>query len=219
MENRFSSSGIGSQDLLHWRSSRRSQKTWQIETLNLKILEIGSSSCQCSMTSIGGREDIQKDISNSEQVKNYAERFSRGHWTFLGPGDEKEVVRNCQLHTWRKMGVHRHTHGGTIQRNWSPSIQEHQCFESSNSAMKRWRWHHTLQWGLMEHRTLVSHHSLSNSAQYQRSSLELVWRIRSKKGQNQRSEFGKVRGKRKWAVVEKCEAARSEFFGANSKER
>ena len=29
-------------------------------------------------------------ISNSEKVKEYAKRFSRGHWTFLGPGDEKE---------------------------------------------------------------------------------------------------------------------------------
>ena len=26
----------------------------------------------------------------SEQVKNYAMRFSRGHWTFLGPRDEKK---------------------------------------------------------------------------------------------------------------------------------
>ena len=29
-------------------------------------------------------------ISNSEQVKNYAKRFSRGHSSFLGPGDEKK---------------------------------------------------------------------------------------------------------------------------------
>ena len=30
-------------------------------------------------------------ISNSEQVKNYAKRFSQGHWTFLGPGDEMNL--------------------------------------------------------------------------------------------------------------------------------
>ena len=29
-------------------------------------------------------------ISNSAKVKAYAERFSQGHWTFLGPGDEKK---------------------------------------------------------------------------------------------------------------------------------
>ena len=35
MENRLSSSGIFSQDLRHWRSSRRSKKTCKIETLKL----------------------------------------------------------------------------------------------------------------------------------------------------------------------------------------
>ena len=43
-----------------------------------------------SMTSNGQREEIQICFSNSEQVKNYAKRFLRGHWTFLGPGDEKK---------------------------------------------------------------------------------------------------------------------------------
>ena len=28
--------------------------------------------------------------SNSEKVKEYAKRFSQGHWTFIGPGDEKK---------------------------------------------------------------------------------------------------------------------------------
>ena len=37
------------------------------------------------------RGNAETCISNSEQVKNYAKRFSRGHWTFLlGPGDEKQ---------------------------------------------------------------------------------------------------------------------------------
>ena len=29
-------------------------------------------------------------IWNSEEVKTYAKKFSQGHWTFLGPGDEKK---------------------------------------------------------------------------------------------------------------------------------
>ena len=29
-------------------------------------------------------------ISNSEKVKDYAKRFLQGHWTFLGPGEEKK---------------------------------------------------------------------------------------------------------------------------------
>ena len=28
---------------------------------------------------------------NAEKVKNYAKRFSRGHWTFFGPGSEKKL--------------------------------------------------------------------------------------------------------------------------------
>ena len=48
MENRLRSNGKVSQDLRHWRSSRRSRKTCKVETLNLKILAIESSSCQLS---------------------------------------------------------------------------------------------------------------------------------------------------------------------------
>ena len=29
-------------------------------------------------------------LSNDEKVKNYAMRFSQGHWTFLGPGSEEK---------------------------------------------------------------------------------------------------------------------------------
>ena len=32
----------------------------------------------------------EKCNSNSNQIKNYAQRFSQGHWTCLGPGDEKK---------------------------------------------------------------------------------------------------------------------------------
>ena len=34
--------------------------------------------------------NLETCVSNSDQVKNHAKRFSRGHWTFLGPGDEKK---------------------------------------------------------------------------------------------------------------------------------
>ena len=50
------------QDLLRRRSSRRSKKTCKINALNKENLKIGSSSCQCSMTSIGRREAIQKSV-------------------------------------------------------------------------------------------------------------------------------------------------------------
>ena len=62
MERRLSSSGIFSQDLYHWRSSKRSTKICKIETLNLNILKIQSSSCQCSLTSNGHREENKKNV-------------------------------------------------------------------------------------------------------------------------------------------------------------
>ena len=62
MENRLSLSGVFSQDLRHWRSSRRSRKSCKVETLNPKSLKIEPSLCQCSMTPNGQREEIQKNV-------------------------------------------------------------------------------------------------------------------------------------------------------------
>ena len=45
------------------------------------------------------RGNSEKCNSHVKQVKNYAKRFSRGHWTLLGPGDEKKIVWNSQLNT------------------------------------------------------------------------------------------------------------------------
>ena len=36
------------------------------------------------------RGNSEQCISNSEQVKNYAKKFTQGHWTFLGLGGEKK---------------------------------------------------------------------------------------------------------------------------------
>ena len=67
------------------------KKTCKIWTLNLKILKDGivfmSMFNDIDWTKRG---NSAKCISNSEQVKNYAERFSRGNWTFSVPGDEKK---------------------------------------------------------------------------------------------------------------------------------
>ena len=46
-----------------------------------------------------------------------------------------------------------------------------------------------------------------------------LWRVRSTDSESKRVDNGEVRSKRTRVDTEKCEAARSEFFGANSKER
>ena len=136
MENPLRSSGIFSQDLRNWRSSRRSRTTCRIETLNPKSLKIESYSCQRSMTSNGHGEEIQRNVFKIPNKSTIARRDSRedaGHW----PWKRKEIVWNSQLKTWRKMGFHRHTDCWTIHRNRSSSIQEHQCFKSWNSPKRK----------------------------------------------------------------------------------
>ena len=77
-----------SQGLLHWRSSKRSKKICRIKTLNFQGWIIFMSMFNdIDWTKKGHSE---KCISNSEQVKNYAKRFSRGHWSFLPSGDEEK---------------------------------------------------------------------------------------------------------------------------------
>ena len=34
-------------------------------------------------------------ISNSKEVRDYAKRFQRGHWSFLGPGNEEKWYETC----------------------------------------------------------------------------------------------------------------------------
>ena len=77
-----------SQDLHRCRFFKRFRIIRKSGTLNFRSLQTGSSSCQCSTTLVGQEKEIC--ISNSEKVKGHAKRFSRGHWTFLGPGGVKK---------------------------------------------------------------------------------------------------------------------------------
>ena len=90
MENRLRSSGVFSQDLPHCGSSRRSEKTCKIKTLNLNNFE-GRLIFMTKFNDIDWtkRGNSENCMSNSEQVENYAKRFSRRHWSYFGLGDEK----------------------------------------------------------------------------------------------------------------------------------
>ena len=91
MENRLSSSGMFSQDLRHWRSSRRPRKTCKIEILSLKSLKTELSSCQCSMTSNGRREENQKNVI---QIPNKSRITRRGSRQDTGHSSALETKRN-----------------------------------------------------------------------------------------------------------------------------
>ena len=123
------------------------------------------------------RGNSEKCISSSEQVKNYAKRFSRGHWSFPGPGDEK-----------RWDGTLSYTPDGkwdSIVTQMVERIKEtgHPVFMGSVSALsrgilkkKKKGGRCTVHFNADSSNTefLFSHNSLSKSAEYQRNSFKLV---------------------------------------------
>ena len=89
MENQLNSSGIFSQDLRHWRQKIQNdlrERNIEPETFTDRIIFM--SMCNDNDWTRKGNDGIC--ISNFEKVKAYAKRFSQGHWTFLGLGDEKK---------------------------------------------------------------------------------------------------------------------------------
>ena len=97
-----------SQDSRHCKIYNGSRMTCKVKIRHQNNSLTESSSCQCSTTSIGqNRNNEETCTSNSEQVKWYAQRFQKGHWTFIGPGDEwKWYVWNKRVPTRWKMKFH-----------------------------------------------------------------------------------------------------------------
>ena len=113
---------------------------------------------------------------------------------------------------WRP--CHLHVYVQAIRGIGSSSIQEHQCFETWNSEKEEWQRHHTLQSGCFKHRALVPNHSFCKSAQYLRSSVELVWTIRLDRGKKGTRNTERIRDTR---CIDKFEMTRSKTFGIFSK--
>ena len=146
-----------------------------IETLNVKSLKIESSSCQCSMTSKRTkRGNSERCISNSEQVKNYAERFSRGHWTCLGPVDEKKWYGTPSYTPEGKWDSIASQIVQRFKETSQPVLKSISALSRGILKKKELHGYHTLQCGCFEHSTLISHDSVSKSAHFRRSSLKLM---------------------------------------------
>ena len=178
------------------RSSGQKQKYVFSQTLNfvwgrcgLKKMgrpsgrRTGSSSCQCSTTSIGQRKEMMRFVCRMQKkVKDYALRFLQGHWTFLGPGKERKWYGESSYPPNGESDSTAIKKGTAIQRNWPSRFEKHQCFESLNPEEEEGCRNHTLQWRFIEHRTLVPNYSFCKSAQYLRSRDELVWTTRFDRG-------------------------------------
>ena len=78
----------------------------------------------------------------------------------------------------RRTGLYSQRNGTAIQRIWSSSVEKYQCFESWNPEEEVRIRNCSLQWRFVKHRTLVPNDSFCKSAQYLRSSGELVSTIR-----------------------------------------
>ena len=78
----------------------------------------------------------------------------------------------------RAIELHSQQNGTAIQINWSYCLQKDQCLESWSLEARVWKMYHSLQWRFYEYRTLVPSSSLCQSAQYLKSSSELVSSIR-----------------------------------------
>ena len=65
-------------------------------------------------------------VNNSETFKEYAERFPRGHWSFLGLGSEKKWYENLR---WQTRWI--------LESNVVENAAEFQGFPSSNFPMNQ----------------------------------------------------------------------------------
>ena len=69
---------------------RDSKFSWKIYSVNLSSSTTGSSSCQCTTTLYGEiKGNTEQCEYNSKTIADYARRFPRGRWSFLGPGSDK----------------------------------------------------------------------------------------------------------------------------------
>ena len=98
-----------------WRMSSSSgtvhqDKNLQDRNIEPESLKIESSSCQCSMTSNGHREEIQKYVFQIPNKSRNTRRDSREDTlVILQSWRRKEMVWNYQLYTWKRMGFHSHS--------------------------------------------------------------------------------------------------------------
>ena len=72
------------QNLLHCRFQNDLQ-----ERKTERETQIGPSSCQCSTILIRQRKETMRYVCRLHK-RQHRREFSQGHWTFLGPGDEKK---------------------------------------------------------------------------------------------------------------------------------
>ena len=91
-ESRWNSSGIFSQDSPHWGFSVKSQNSWTKWT-NPNNSKNELSSCQCSMTSNGEKNNETECIADATLESLLAKRFRTRRWSFVELGNRKNCAK------------------------------------------------------------------------------------------------------------------------------
>ena len=106
-------------------------------------------------------------ISNSENGKEYAKRFSQGNWTFLGLGEEKMWYGTL---SYTLEGKWDSTATQMVERfkdTGHPVFKRISALRQINSEKEEWQRHSTFQRGCFEHRVLFQIiHSVNQSNIY-----------------------------------------------------
>ena len=128
MENRLRSSRICSQDLRHWKSFEKSIRHLN-KTMNLKIVKLEPSSCECSMIMIGPEEEIQNNVCQIPNKSRTTGKITQGTWHFLVLEAKRSGMEN-QITFLKENDMTQPTWCGTIRGILTTSIQR--CFSAGS---------------------------------------------------------------------------------------
>ena len=132
------------------------------------------------------KQNNETSISNAGNVKEYAMKFSQGHWTFLGLGSEEKWNGKYYF---------------SVKGEWdSPANKMVQRFKETGhfvfKSINAFEWRNpeeeeeeTVHCNRDSTNIEILFHSFCKSAQYLRSSGELVWTIRPDRAREGTSQF------------------------------
>ena len=118
-------------------------------------------------------------IANSTLVSLFAKKISSRTLVIPRTWVRNQVVFHLQRKTTRRMGQSRWIDDEQIQRKQTPSFPSHETVVPRNAQkQRRWKIIYTLLCRLRYDWNCFSHTDFCQSAQYLRSSLRLVWRVK-----------------------------------------
>ena len=114
-----------SHDLRHWKSSEGPKRMCKIKRLIQNILKGESSSCQCSMTSVGRRKKIQKQVF---RIPNKSRTTQKGSRVDVGHSSAQETKKNDTGST-----------PTNLKENGTPSLKEEAAGNSWRGHLQRFK--------------------------------------------------------------------------------